>query len=742
MNASDSAAMESDFPRFAPADLTIALCTIGRPGYLQAALDSLVRTTPSEVSLLVVLNGCTPATRVTIAEQLGKWDGPVEVVEVEDRLPVHESHNTALRACKTALITFMGDDDLAIEPRVNRLLALFDLEPMPLVVASFAKRTGGTAEEPVFFGHKDLGPTSIAEWEQWRADGELFELCFPSAIFVTEAARSVGGFEGKFGPTMDVGIFTRLSRRGPVISDPRRTFGYRVHDGSLSTADGSTIAELLRYVGVCAAAMDAGETEPTFVDFQAAERGEPRRTRLVRRLRVGSQVRFRRAGAATLRGNRVAGAGHLALSAASSPRVFVRKVRDQVGRPSAAELVTPIRRKDPEWVTDVDSAVAALPVDAPVVTILIKGLHTYRVMFYEHLRSVLAGEGVRLRLVHGQGTIEDRAKGDVTRLNWSEDLPVRTIMLGHRELLWQNGVAVARESDLVVCEQASRLLLNYVLLAARPFLGFRLALWGHGKNLRSEASTSGERVKRWFTNRAHWFFAYNRTSAAYVEALGVPPERITAVQNATDTRQLREARAAFTEADIATARAELGIGPGPVGFFMGGLYDLKRPQFLLDAAFEIRKRIPGFELIVIGQGPEELIVKEAAREHDWIHYPGGVFGTERVRYGALSDVFLLPGLVGLNIVDAFALGLPVISCALPYHAPEIEYLVDGTNGVFIDRDVTPAEFGAEAAELLADAPRLAALHEGALESAGELTIERMAQRYADGLMQALRTPRR
>ena len=46
------------------------------------------------------------------------------------------------------------------------------------------------------------------------------------------------------------------------------------------------------------------------------------------------------------------------------------------------------------------------------------------------------------------------------------------------------------------------------------------------------------------------------------------------------------------------------------------------------------------------------------------------------------------------------------------------------------------------AELLADGARMATLHAGALDSAKELTIERMAQRYADGLMSALRTPRR
>lgn len=724
--------------RFGPSDLTIALCTIGRPGYLRAAVESLLATTPDGVALRVVLNACPAGTRDDLEELVQRWHGPVEVIEVAERLPIHESHNLALAGCRTALISFMGDDDLVIEPRLDRMLQLFDLEPMPLVVSSFAKRTGGTPFEPVFAGNKDLGPTSIAEWERWRDDGELFELCFPSAILVTDAAREIGGFEEKFGPTMDVAIFTRLSRRGPVIADTRRTFGYRVHDGSLSTADGAQLAELLRYVGACAEAMDADTPEPTIAEFRAREAAQPLLTRVRRELRVTSQVRFRRAGAAMLRRDRIEGARHLAVAAAASPAVLTRKLVDQIGRPWAPELMTPIRRDDPEWISEVDAAVAALATDAPVVTILVRGLHNYRVMFYEHLRSILADAGVRLRVVHGQGSAQDRAKGDLTRLSWSETLPVHTLKLGSRELLWQNGVRVARTSDLVVCEQASRLLLNYVLVATHPIWRHRIALWGHGKSLRSDVVAMGELVKRWLTKRAHWFFAYNQTSVDYVADLGFPTARITSLLNATDTKELREATATYDEAAIAAARAELGIRGDHVGVFIGGIYDLKRPQFLIAAAEEIRSLVDDFELLVIGKGPDELVVKDAAARYDWCHYIGPVFGVDRVRYGAVSDLFLLPGAIGLNIVDAFAMGLAVASVDLPYHGPEVEYLVDGVNGVMLERAATPAQYAAVVARILRDDDERARLRAGAEDAAKELTIEGMAQRFADGALQALR----
>ncbi len=725
--------------RYRPEDLTIALCTIGRPGYLPAAIESLLATTPREVTIHLVLNQVAPEVASEAEHLLESWQGPVKVTRVPQRVEIWESHNLPLFDAETKLITFMGDDDLVLEPRIERLLTFFELEPEPVVVSSFARRTGGTPSQPVFLGRKDLGPTSIDEWEQWRSENRLFELCFPSAIFNVDAARAAGGFEAKFGPVMDVGLLTRLAQDSPIITDVRRTFGYRIHDQSLSTSDGAHLAELMRYVRACMERVRAGEPEPSIEEMLESEKSDPFLRRAMRSRDVASQINFRRAGAAVLGGRRSAGVSQLAMSAFNSPRVFAGKVRDQFGKHHGHEPVTPVARRDEEWVHDIDRRVAALPLDAPVATILIKGLYNYRVSFYQHLRGMLAERGVRLRLVHGQGTHEDRAKGDVTRLSWSEHLPLRTVNIRSQELLWQSGIGVARDSDIIVCEQASRLLLNYVLLFGRKLFGCRLALWGHGRNLRrGQESPVGETAKRLLTNRADWFFAYNRMSAAEVRRLGFPSERITAVQNATDTRELREARAAVTDADIAELRAELGATGDNIGLFIGGLYDLKRPDYLIAAAYELRRMVPDFELIVLGDGPMSDVVRQAAATESWVHYPGSVFSDSRATYGALAKIFLIPGLVGLNVVDAFALDLPIASVDRPYHAPEIEYVLDGVNAVMLAEDTTPTKYAQEVAQLLEDPERLARLRKGCRDSADTLTIEEMARRFADGVVEALR----
>ena len=122
-----------------PSDLTIAVCTIGRDGFLQAALRSLLDTTPPGVILRVVLNGPdNPSFADDVTTIVEGWDGPVHIRILPERLSIAGSHNTALWETTTDFVTFMGDDDLVLEPRVTRLLDLFwSTTPTPAVIGSF-----------------------------------------------------------------------------------------------------------------------------------------------------------------------------------------------------------------------------------------------------------------------------------------------------------------------------------------------------------------------------------------------------------------------------------------------------------------------------------------------------------------------------------------------------------------------------------------------------------------------------
>jgi glycosyltransferase involved in cell wall biosynthesis len=377
--------------------------------------------------------------------------------------------------------------------------------------------------------------------------------------------------------------------------------------------------------------------------------------------------------------------------------------------------------------------------DRPVVTVVYRWLPYYRIPFYEAFRTELDRQGITLRLIYGLPNAEEATKRDTGSIAWGHAVESRAISLAGRSLLWQPCWHLIEDSDLVIVEQASKLLLNYVLLARQRMGGPRVAFWGHGRNFQQHgASRVGEAVKRVVSRWPHWWFAYTEGSARIVRELPYPADRITVVQNAIDTSALRSRRSFVNEELLNGLRGRLSIRTRNVAIYSGGLYREKRVAFLLEAARALRRRIPDFELIVLGAGPDQELVEAAAREHGWIHYVGPFFGMEKVEYAALSRVMLMPGLVGLAVVDAFALEVPLVTVDLPYHSPEIEYLQHGENGLKLPAETNADAYAAAVAELLVDGDKRERLRAGCRAAAKVYTLENMVGRFTGGVMEALR----
>jgi glycosyltransferase involved in cell wall biosynthesis len=367
-----------------------------------------------------------------------------------------------------------------------------------------------------------------------------------------------------------------------------------------------------------------------------------------------------------------------------------------------------------------------------------KTLPTYRVAFYNSLRKSLAAVDVELSLVYGQPTDREAMRRDTTDLEWGERVTNRFFRIGSRNLAWQPIVHRARQADLVIVEQASKLLANYVLLLQQRVGLTKVAFWGHGANLQGHtADPRAEAVKRLVSRYPHWWFAYTAGTRDRVAGLGYPEERITVVQNAIDTRSLRAHRAAVSDEQVFRFRAEHDLGEGPVCAFVGGLYAEKRLPFLLEAADIVHRRLPGFRLIVIGDGPERALIEEASSARAYIRYVGGLFGTDKVEALATASLILMPGLVGLVVLDSFALELPLVTTTVDYHSPEIEYLEDGVNGILV-RDPENADAYAEAVlRLLSSEAELASLRIGCRRAAGIYTNEEMVRRFTEGITRAI-----
>jgi glycosyltransferase involved in cell wall biosynthesis len=368
------------------------------------------------------------------------------------------------------------------------------------------------------------------------------------------------------------------------------------------------------------------------------------------------------------------------------------------------------------------------------VAIVQRSLRRYRAGFYDQLRTELARDGIVLQVFHSTPPTHP----DALELPWAQRLDARTVRFGRQRLVWQPLTRELRAADLVVVEQASRLLLNYRLLLRQLLGGPAVAFWGHGGGA-APRGTTGERVKRSVSRRVHWWFAYTSRSAEMVAALGFPPERVTVVDNAIDTPGLRREIEAVKPGDRESLRRKLGLDANPVGLFLGSLKADKQVDILLQAAVRIRAEEPGFQLVVVGRGADEDVVREAADRLPWVSYPGPLYGQDRAAILALADLMLLPGAVGVAVLDSFAARAPLVTSSTAGHGPEIAYLRDRENGLIVEGGNDPERYAAAVLEVLRDPGLLARLRAACGAETERYTVEGMANNFAAGIRDALTT---
>ncbi|MCG5432704.1 glycosyltransferase family 4 protein [Mycobacterium sp. MYCO198283] len=172
----------------------------------------------------------------------------------------------------------------------------------------------------------------------------------------------------------------------------------------------------------------------------------------------------------------------------------------------------------------------------------------------------------------------------------------------------------------------------------------------------------------------------------------------------------------------AAARAELRaryrLGDRPLVVCISRLVPRKGQDMLIRALPEIRRRVTGAALVIVGGGPYLPTLRKLATGAgvaDHVVFTGGVPSEELPAHHAMADVFAMPcrtrgaglDVEGLGIVylEASATGVPVVA-GRSGGAPES--VRDGVTGTVVDGRAVPA-IAAAVSELLADPVRAAEL---------------------------------
>ncbi|MCF2520715.1 glycosyltransferase family 4 protein [Dyadobacter sp. CY351] len=229
---------------------------------------------------------------------------------------------------------------------------------------------------------------------------------------------------------------------------------------------------------------------------------------------------------------------------------------------------------------------------------------------------------------------------------------------------------------------------------AQVLLMFYARLKGVKVVLSSESSAADnsrsfikESLKRFIVNRAQAFFCFGKTSADYLESLGVKPSQIPVRNAAVIDEEVISARYnAGKKAHVNVARAYRFV-------FVGRLAPEKNLGTLLRAFAQVRpldsETLP-WEMMLIGDGPERATLEKLTAElglQNKISFAGGLSWYKVPDLLVHCDVLVLPSKSepwGLVVNEAMVCGLPVIvskNCGCV-----ADLVKNGVNGFTFDPD--------------------------------------------------------
>lgn len=207
-----------------------------------------------------------------------------------------------------------------------------------------------------------------------------------------------------------------------------------------------------------------------------------------------------------------------------------------------------------------------------------------------------------------------------------------------------------------------------------------------------------------------------------IDREGLPPEKITLIQNAIDLRRFSTACGIRAE-----ARKMLGLPEDvPVVAGVGRLNPQKNFTLFIRIAAQVLQRHPGAVFLLAGEGPEEGMLRSLAREGglgDRVRFCGYVPDTRHVYLAA--DVLLMPSLfegLPMTLLEAMAMRVPVVASALDGIAEVVE---DGRDG-FLVTSGDADKFCARICALIED-PALAG-------TVGIAAAEKISRRFSSARM--------
>jgi glycosyltransferase involved in cell wall biosynthesis len=381
------------------------------------------------------------------------------------------------------------------------------------------------------------------------------------------------------------------------------------------------------------------------------------------------------------------------------------------------------------------------------VAILHQGfIPVYRVKFYELLNRAGA---ISYVVFHGAAP-SDTGHHEVSQRFDFPNVRVanRVVSLGGYRAIYQPVIQqiVSGSYDAVVLGHEVKFLSNLVLFALCKLRGTPVLWWGHGfakeemRPLRIPLLSHGvEAFKSQLARSADRYLVYSEGGGERLQQAGMPAEKIAVVRNTIDLEAECRLYDRFNRVDPMEIRRKLGLASDSwILLYIGRLYKEKRVEELLELVRRINhQRLchKPVEAVIIGAGPELDSLNTLGQSIPGVRFTGAIYDRDLVaQYLRIATAMVIPGKVGLAVTHAFAHGVPVLTRHHHLHAPEVEYIESGQNGLVIPGDF---EGFVQTVAACLNGGHHVHLSAGALKARESLTLDYMVRTFHEAVASTL-----
>jgi 1,2-diacylglycerol 3-alpha-glucosyltransferase len=207
------------------------------------------------------------------------------------------------------------------------------------------------------------------------------------------------------------------------------------------------------------------------------------------------------------------------------------------------------------------------------------------------------------------------------------------------------------------------------------FTKIKLHFWTHGYSYNK--SKLKYKITQFLYSKALSILTYEEEGKnAIVSKMGLEKNKIFVVKNCLNDQDY-----GFNITNKKSNRdtSKLNI------LFSGRLTKPKRVDLLIKAIEILVRKNIAVNCIIIGDGAYRKELEKLTANlclNEYIKFEGALYNKEVEKYFRQSNLFVLPGKVGLSIVHALSYGLPIVTTSLPIHSPEVAILKQNKNAFF------------------------------------------------------------